>query len=241
MNVTKPSFKIEVPPFKSKKLPKTPAYPLPAIGGICWCLCARRQSGKTIALCSIVREYARSMSAVIIFSPTIRLDSKWKSVMDYKNVLVSDKISNEVLMELLERQKRAHNPDKPMDSQIMVVIDDFASIFKRSELRQSLTTLVSNCRHFGINLIFATQSIMFLESIVISNVVQWSFWNTNKRHLKKVCLDLATNTCDEDQLEAFISDNTVKPYSFVYINYLAEPDKMFWKNFDEPWTPEKRI
>jgi hypothetical protein len=228
-------FVLEPMPWKSKKLPKTPPEPLPAVGGICWTFVARRSSGKTLLACNIVRAYSRSVSAVIVLSPTIHLDQKWKAVLGYKNVLCGDKISNEILMEIMERQKADYDPGRPQDCQTLLVIDDFGNLFRRKEVRQAMNILYTSCRHYGLNLITCVQSIQHLESIQMSNSTQFCFWNCNNRSLKKICNDLSTATMDEKQMEKFISENTVEPYSFVFIDYLKPVKEMFWIRFDRPY------
>jgi Poxvirus A32 protein len=236
MNVTKNTFKIEPLPWKTKKLVKDIPDVLPKPGTICWTMVARRSSGKTLHLINLVKAYSRSVNAIIILSPTINLDKKWDAVKEYKNVLVGDQISNETLLSILQKQKEAYDPKKPQDCQILLVIDDFGALFRRKEIRHAMNILYQTCRHYGCNLITACQSIMHLESAMISNSVQWTIWQVNKRALKKICNDLATATMDEDALEKFVNDNTKEPYAWVFIDYLKDPSEVFWIKYDKTYS-----
>jgi hypothetical protein len=204
---------------------------------VCWICLGRRESGKTLQLISLVRAYKRSMDLICILSPTVHLDPKWKAVTKYDNVMVSSKVDNETLAAIVEMQEQRYDPKHPKEYQCLVIVDDAGNDFRRAKLRQQMNEYFSKLRHYGGNLIVACQSITHLESTQITNAMQWSLWDTNRRSLKKFCDDVATARVNEETLKRFILENTGDPHSFVYIDFSKPPNETLHVGFDRVWTP----
>jgi hypothetical protein len=230
-------FRVEPLPWKSSRTPKDPPPPLPECGKVCWVMLGRRQSGKTLQLINIVRAYKRSMDLICILSPTVYLDPKWKAVTKYDNVMVSSKVDNETLAAIVEMQEQRYDPKHPKEYQCLVIVDDAGNDFRRAKLRQQMNEYFTTLRHRGGNLIVAVQSITHLESTQVTNAMQWSVWDTNKRALTKFSNDVSTARVNEDTLKRFILENTGDPYSFVFIDFSAPTDQTLRVGFDRVWTP----
>lgn len=230
-------FKVEPLPWKSGRTPKDPPPPLPEPGKICWVMLGRRQSGKTLQLINIVRAMKRSMDLICILSPTVYLDPKWKAVTKYDNVVVSDQVNNETLAAIVNMQKERYSSKHPKEYQCLVIVDDAGNDFRRAKLRHQMNVYFSMLRHYGGNLICAVQSITHLEGTQITNAMQWSVWDMNKRALTKFCNDVATARVNEDTLKRFILENTGDPYAFVYVDFSKPPDETLYVGFDRVWTP----
>ena len=229
-------FVVETLPWKSKKCPKEIPVPLPQPGKVCWTLLAKRQSGKTLLLCNLVRAYRRHMDLIVILSPTLHLDQKWKSVSHFDNVIGSDTVNNETLTRIVQAQRESYDPEHPGEYQCLLIVDDAGNDFRRASLRQMMNVLYCTFRHYGGNLICAVQSLQHMESTQISNTSQWCIWDTNQRSLKKIATDLATSRINEKDLEEFIKNNTRELYSFVFIDYTAPPEETFRIGFDRIYT-----
>lgn len=230
-------FKVEPLPWKSSRTPKDPPPPLPEPGKICWVMLGRRQSGKTLQLINIIRAYKRSMDMIFILSPTVYLDPKWAAVTKYDNVMVSNKVDNETLSAIVTMQEERYDPKHPKEYQCLVIVDDAGNDFRRAKLRQQMNEYFSKLRHYGGSLIVACQSISHLESTQITNAMQWSLWDSNKRQLKKFCDDVATARVNEDTLRRFIVENTGNPFDFVTIDFTKPPSETLRVGFDRVWTP----
>lgn len=236
--MSKSTFKVETLPWKSKKTPETPPHPLPQTAGeICWVMMARRMSGKTLQLINLVRAYRRTMDLIIILSPTVFLDQKWKAVTQYDNVMVSNVVDNEKLEAIVSTQEARYDPKHPNEYQLLVIVDDAGCDLRRAKLRQQMNSYFSRLRHYGAGLIVAVQSINHLEGSMITNATQWSVWDMNKRALKKFCDDVATARVNEETLKLFIVQNTDKPYDFVYIDFTKPPDETLRVGFNRVWRP----
>ena len=229
-------FTIETLPWKSKRIPKEIPEPLPT-ENICWSLVSRRGGGKTLLMVNLIRAYKKHMDTIVILSPTVHLDPKWQSVAKYDNVYVSDTVNNEMLENIVENQKRVYDRNTPKENRCLLVIDDSGNFFRRKELRLMMNVLYTTFRHYGGNLICGVQSLLHMDSIQISNSTQWCIWDMNQKQLKKLATDLATSRINEDQLERFVRQNTVKPFSFVFIDYTKSQDQSFWVGFDSIWNP----
>ena len=238
MSATK--FKVESLPFKSKKAPKQIPYPLPSLDNISWVCLGRRGSGKTTVICNLVRAYAKSTETIVVLSPTIHLDKNWESISFLKNVMVSSVCDNQILAEIIDTQVEAYDFNKPNENRLLLVIDDFGNSFKRREMRKEINKIFTLFRHYGGALICGIQSIAHLEGLQITNTMQWLFWDTNKKALKKTCQDIATANMDEDQLQDFIVKNTKNPYSFVFIDYTKPPEEQFRIGFDTIYNPPSK-
>ncbi|KAJ3052675.1 hypothetical protein HK097_005878 [Rhizophlyctis rosea] len=178
------------------------------------------------------------MDLIVLLSPTLHLDPKWKSVSGYDNVVGSDEVNNEVLAGIVQAQKERYDPDHPEDYQCLLVIDDSGNDFRRAKLRQMVNVLYTTFRHYGGNLICGVQSLQHMESTQISNSSQWCLWDTNQRSLKKIATDLATSRMPEKELEEFIKTNTRQLYSFVFIDYTASLDECFRVGFNDAYVPK---
>lgn len=236
MTTNEDLFRIETLPFKSKKTPKTPPYPLPT-HDICWTFLSRRQGGKTLHMINVIRAYAKSMETIIVLSPTVHLDPKWKAIADLKNVFVSSVANNKVLGQIVETQEQSYDKDDPTKNRLLLVIDDYGNEFRRSSMRTGMNKLFTLFRHYGGNLIVAVQSISHMEGIQMTNSMQWTIWDCNNRQLKKLANDLATARMNEDALKKFVQENTKKPYSFVFIDYDKPHDETFRIGFDRIYNP----
>ncbi|KAJ3029266.1 hypothetical protein HDV00_009678 [Rhizophlyctis rosea] len=228
-------FQIELLPWKSKRTPKDLPVPLPQPGKICWTLLGKRQSGKTLLLCNLIRAYRRQMDPIVILSPTLHLDPKWESVSHYDNVVGSDRVNDDVLYGIVQMQKERFDKEHPEDYQCLLVVDDAGNDFRRANLRQMMNVLYTTFRHYGGNLICGIQSPQHMESTQISNSTQWCIWDTNQRSLKKIATDLATSRMSEKALEEYIRENTKPLYSFVFIDYTAPPQETFRVGFGQPY------
>ena len=232
------AFKLELLPWKSKKTPKELPEPLPRPGSICWVWLGKRQSGKTLGLVNLVRAYKKQMDLIIILSPTLHLDPKWKAVSNYDNVVGSDTVDNEILANIVQTQKERYDPSHPEEYQCLLIVDDAGNDFRRAKLRQMMNVLFTTFRHYGGNLICGIQSLQHMESTQISNASQWCLYDMNQRALKKVATDLVTSRMSEKDLEQFVRENTRKLYSFVFIDYTAPPTETFRVGFGEPYIPK---
>lgn len=235
--MTQEKFRVENLPWKSSRTPKEPPAPLPAPGTLAWVMLGRRQSGKTLQLINIIRAYKRSMDLICILSPTVHLDPKWAAVTKFDNVMVSSKVDNETLAAIVALQEERYDPKHPKEYQCLVIVDDAGNDFRRAKLRQQMNEYFSKLRHYGGNLIVACQSISHLESTQITNAMQWSVWDSNRRQLKKFCDDVATARVNEETLKRFIVENTGTPYAFVFIDFTKPPGEELRVGFDRVWNP----
>lgn len=228
-------FVVEPLPWKSKKSPKEVPWPLPKPGEVCFCALARRQSGKTTVFCCLVRAYRRFYEKIIVLSPTVMFDPKWKAISSYENVLFGEDVNNEVLERIAEDQKAIYKHDRPNENRCLLIIDDSSTELKRKNLRYWFSKFTTMFRHWGGDLIWSCHALTYMEGAQIQNILQFAIWDLNRKALRKLVQDTATARVDEDALFKLIKENTRTPHSCVFIDYTKNPDETFWINFDRPY------
>lgn len=200
---------------------------------------ARRQSGKTTLFCNLIRAYQRFYEKIIVLSPTVKYDAKYREVSHYKNLLFGEDVTTEVLQKIAEDQMANYHHKHFKENRCLLIIDDSSTELKRKNLRYMFSKFTTLFRHWGGDLIWAVHSLSYMEPAQVQNALQFTIWDTNRKALKKLAQDTATARMDEDALETFIKENTKDPYSFVFIDYTKDPDQTFWVKFDRVYNVVK--
>ncbi|KAJ3143991.1 hypothetical protein HDU89_000966 [Geranomyces variabilis] len=79
------------------------------------------RSGKTTCMVHILDKIAKAYKTVIVFSPSIK-DPTWTALKRHDNILFLSIVSNHILHEIFERQKKAHTADK--ENSLLIKLSD---------------------------------------------------------------------------------------------------------------------
>ena len=117
---------------------------------LCVIYIGRKGSGKTYLLMKKLKKYNKKKTIITLISPTAKLQDMYQEnahLFDKYYSTVDETIIQEIIHE------RTKNPDK----EAIVVFDDIGSVpyFKRE--KTELQTLINNCRHHKIHVIFLLQ------------------------------------------------------------------------------------
>ena len=117
---------------------------------LCVIYIGRKGSGKTHLLMEKLKKYNKKKTLITLISPTAKLQDMYQ-----ENAHLFDKYYSTVDETII--QEIIHERTKNLDKEAIVVFDDIGSVpyFKRE--KTELQTLINNCRHHKIHVIFLLQ------------------------------------------------------------------------------------
>lgn len=222
--------------FINDNLPKIPFSLLSA---------GARGSGKSVITLWLIKNLKSYYDEIIIFSPTIELDYKYKQVFEdigfdfeFGRNIFRD-YDEAILTKILNKIKQA-NKNKPFRDKVRVlmVFDDIICSLPKQKRKSKFNKLLLNNRHYNISIIINSQSLKLFDSNFRKNCSQIILFRTdNQLELKNYYEEFAAllgNTTRE-QRENFMKlyyYATEQEHSFLYINTHNKVSP-FFKNFDE--------
>ena len=125
-------------------------------------------------------------------------------------------------------------------TQIAIVVDDFADsdVLQRNS-NSPLTTLMCRGRHSAVNVIQSVQKMSKLSTISrcqANALIVFAFhsYQDAEMFLTEYGQLASTDGRDgRDNLARLLTHATSEPYSFLFVNLTAPPEKRFMKNFDK--------
>ena len=246
-----------------KPHPDVPTYrvkqsrykPLKGLNVLRLLISAPSNSGKTVLISSILLDMMRgAYEKIYLFSPSADLDSTWLPVKKYaKEKLGQDQHkepwyfhewNDAKLQEILDEQKahvleQKRRGDKDLD-QIVIVVDDFADsdVLQRNS-NSPLTTLMCRGRHSAVNVIQSVQKMSKLSTISrcqANALIVFAFHSYQDADMfitEYGQLPSTDGKDGRDNLTRLLQHATAEPYSFLFINLTAPPERRFMKNFDK--------
>lgn len=211
-----------------------------------WINSGVRGAGKTTLTLKILDMLNSYFDNIIIFSPTIELDVKYKMLFEKLDrefeigVNVFFKYSESMLEKILKKIKRA-NRNKPFcdKCRTLIVFDDIICSLPKQQRKTIFNKLLLNNRHYNVSIIINSQKFTLFDTslrVNCSHICLWKTWNyiELKKYIEEFSAILGQS--GKEQKENFLKlyyYATSEPHSFFYIN-THNPNQLFYKNLDEP-------
>lgn len=195
---------------------------------------AVKGSGKTVLLQNVMIWYKELFDNIYIWSPTIKLDKKWKLLIDKmkipsKNLFTryrEAEVSN--LMEQIKQANEALSQKKKIRS--LFIMDDMVEFIPKGKKESAINRLAQNHRHYFISHIIISQTFKRLDPILRINTTGVILFNTdNIIERKKIFEELSGNIGVREFERLYMEITSVK-FNFMYINY---DQRLVYRNFDE--------
>ena len=222
--------------FIDDKLPKIP---------FSWINSGCRGAGKSTTTLFLIDILDTYFDEIIIFSPTLELDIKYKMLFEKLDrdfevgINVFYEYSESVLSRILTKIKKA-NKNKPFKDKAatLIIFEDIICSLPKQQRKTIFNKLLLNNRHYNVSIIINSQSFKLFDTSLRKNCSQICLWRTDNmselRNYYEEYSALLGNTSRE-QRENFIklyNYATDEPHSFLYINTHSRPN-IFYKNLDE--------
>jgi len=192
---------------------------------------AKRRSGKTTLIASLIDTFADKSMIVILIGPTLHKDTAWlaiqarlkkRGIQFESHTSIHDTETGENIIE----RNMALLRDTPDQVDIFWIFDDISS-----ELRhKSISTLTKNSRHYRSKIIISSQSIVDLTPSVHAQVdATLLFGSFNDRSLMQIWSRIEP-PLSESQFIRLYHQVTKEPFQFLFID---RDTGQFRKNLDQ--------
>ena len=183
-------------------------------------ICARRRSGKTTIINTLLKNLTNKETTVIFFVGTINRDPSYKKMLEYldnKNI----KYDNEI------RIKIRNNKPKKICCKYLLIFDDISSQLRNNPL---LTKLLKMGRHFKCTVIISSQYIHDLEPQALENVDYYLLLKGHRGEKIKKVYEYSDPVITFENFLKLYKTATQEPYNFFYID---KNNSSYRKNFNE--------
>ena len=227
---------------------------LPAIG----CILAPTTGGKTTLIANLILDvYRGAFERIFVWSPTSKkgLDGTWDAVRKYvygemgtpeeEDCFFQD-FDGAQVQELIDKQEKIVMHLKKQGSKkifnIAFFFDDWAdnaSVF-RGKHGQVLQKLAVSGRHRYISTWYSTQAYRLLHNTIRKNCMyNYVFRLRNSGDLEAWLEENAGAYDKKTVLAIYKHAINYEPYSFLYCDLRADPDKMFMRKFEAFIIPQQ--
>jgi hypothetical protein len=206
-------------------------------------LIAPTRSGKSICVTNLLKNknmgYSKGVFEEVYFiSPTVMIDDSLNSIADDDEII---KISepeelehvDEILDEIVKKQKELIKQDKDSAPQILIILDDMIEYFKRNS---KIDVLPSLSRHYNITFWICSQSFAgTIPTKLRKNCTAYLIFKLyNKKDLQAIDYEIGSNYPD---FMKYYNECTKENFNFMYLNNRS---MTIYKNFtDELWDKVK--
>ena len=192
-----------------------------------------RNTGKSVILYNLIKNYEGCYDSINIFSPTWEQDptiGPESTGLDESSYF--ETIDEKFILELIEKQKiEKQKYDKKQNtteflSRHLLVFDDCITSegFNSSSLSSILNILAFKGRHFRISVIITSQAYRALSRKLRINIPNFIITKTyNQTERKAICEELS-NTMSERKFNELFEYAIEGEYNFFYI-FMDAPDK----------------
>lgn len=157
-----------------------------------WAISGMKGSGKSSLLLCVLRSHLRKKyDNIYLFSPTAKVDKKWKDVVDElePDNKWYDKLTEDNLFEVLQKIEEYNKEND--DAKNLIIFDDCMAELKSSGSKSYLNKLITTCRHLKTSVVIITQKYNKLNTTIRANMDLLSIFATqNKKELATVIDDI---------------------------------------------------
>ena len=227
---------------KQSKHKHVPTVPLRMV------LLAPSGAGKTVLLSNLILNvYRDAFERIFVFSPSVDLDSTWKSVKKYQEEhmkvvekdsekLYFDNYKPEDLEHIIATQHKVTTHVKKQGKKklfsILIIVDDFADDPTFTRHSKLLHSLFTRGRHNSISTIVSTQKYASIHPMIRVNATAMIVYRLRNSKEVEAMVEEVSGLISKKELLEIYKTATDEQFSFLYINLVAKSIKyMFYKNF----------
>ncbi|KAJ3131157.1 hypothetical protein HDU90_008687 [Geranomyces variabilis] len=170
-------------------------------------------------------------------NPSIE-DPTWTALRKHENILYSSIVSNHILHEIFERQKKLHSADK--ENSLLIVIDDYGILAKQTGMdvtkprpeeeilstgiKQSLDILFSRGQHFSTSIMCSFHDALQPSPLQLVNATNYILYRLNDRQYERIAPEIKCHLSDKEFLQ-MAHDYTIQPFNFLYVDLKAHKNE----------------
>jgi hypothetical protein len=185
---------------------------------------APKGSGKTVLLHNLLIWYYKMFDLVLIFSPTIFIDIKWRKLVEQLDIDEEQLFERYIDAELTNIMEKIKNFNEGKDKnkekvRVLILFDDIIEQLPRGLKECALNKLAFNHRHYNISHIILSQSFKKIDCNIRTNTTGIILFNTdNSNERFKITEELCGNIGKKKFAELYYQCVKEK-YNFMFLNY----------------------
>ncbi|KAJ3165807.1 hypothetical protein HDU87_002891, partial [Geranomyces variabilis] len=178
--------------------------------------------------------YCKVFSEVVILSDTAAYDTSVQQLAKttkHKNISVWDDVSNASIAAIVKTQKESIDAGEKLP--IVLFINDSGDAANSKELNKELSKLYTKGRQSLISITIAIQSISGqLTHKMKGCTTEWIIYKNSADDLKLISKVLASAFLSEKEVCAFLTEVTMAPFSFAFLNTRAKNAREMYRYCD---------
>ena len=203
------------------------------------CLCAKRNSGKSVLLRYLVKTHAEDFSKIFVICPSEEVNHFYKDFIDKKDIFPSYK--EEWILSLMDKLEKINSKKKKEDfNRVLLILDDCCSDVDFHHCN-SIKRIFTRGRHCGLALIITAQYVYQLPPVCRSNCDFIAVSQMNRQGLEVLTNDFLMGNISRDDFYKMYYRSTSN-YGFLLINNNSASDN---SNLEEIYgvikTPENFV
>ena len=203
------------------------------------CLCAKRNSGKSVLLRYLVKTHQEDFSKIFVICPSEEVNHFYKEFIDKRDIF--PKYKEEWIISLMSKMENINSKKKKEDfSRVLLILDDCCSDvdFHHSD---SIKRIFTRGRHCGLALIITAQYVYQLPPVCRSNCDFIAVSQMNRQGLEILTTEFLMGDISRDDFYKMYYRSTSN-YGFLLINNNSASDN---SNLEEIYgvikTPENFV
>ena len=203
------------------------------------CLCAKRNSGKSVLLRYLVKTHAEDFSKIFVICPSEEVNHFYKDFIDKKDIFPSYK--EEWILSLMDKLEKINSKKKKEDfNRVLLILDDCCSDVDFHHCN-SIKRIFTRGRHCGLARIITAQYVYQLPPVCRSNCDFIAVSQMNRQGLEVLTNDFLMGNISRDDFYKMYYRSTSN-YGFLLINNNSASDN---SNLEEIYgvikTPENFV
>ena len=203
------------------------------------CLCAKRNSGKSVLLRYLVKTHQEDFSKIFVVCPSEEVNHFYKDFIDKKDIF--PKYTEQWVLSLMSKMENINGKKKKEDfSRVLLILDDCCSDvdFHHSD---SIKRIFTRGRHCGLALIVTAQYPYHIPPICRVNCDYMAVSQMNRQGLEILTTEFLMGDIQKDEFMKMYYRSTSN-YGFLLINNNSASDN---SNLEEIYgvikTPENFV
>lgn len=181
-------------------------------------LVAKKFSGKSNVILNMVDKKDFD-NIVVVSGSAVKIGNEMATLAKPKNA-VTDKFHDDMLWALFQHAKKIDKDSKGKKmARILVIFDDFIGLGWNPQTSEALARVSSQGRHYGLSLIFSSQTLVHVPTVVRRNTEYWLVGNNTEEVSTQFAKDLAIPALPGKLLRERLYDIARKKnYEFMYMD-----------------------
>ena len=175
-------------------------------------LCARRNSGKSELLRSLVEDHKDEFYRIFVICPTEKVNGFYEKAGIVAPENIRDSWSEEWATKLIDNMTKLSKTSK---KHVLLIMDDLVGDlnFRKSK---TINTLFARSRHINISLIIAVQYLHTINPLQRNNADWVLVGQMNSHSIEILCEEYIAKMSKKEFIELY--NRATKNYSFLLIN-----------------------